>query len=253
MPALVLAASAAAALAPSAAPSARAPLLPARVTLVVLHVLGGPSYGAPERRFAFFPPPRTFALWKERFGAHWIVWTDGSLWPRHAGAGEAVARRPDVRRPPDLDEQRRLVREATPVYAHLRGVNRRSVGLELAHSGRSRDPFPEAQVQTLVWLLHALLELSGGRLGPSDIAGHKDLDRRPAYVSGRCERPGCPVFVDAEGRPYRRRVDPPETLFAELARQGLTIPRPADGDRELLRAERLGAGERPTEVRSAGP
>ena len=50
-----------------------APALPARVNQVVLHVLGGPSYARPDRRFVFFPPLATQALWNPRFGAHWIV------------------------------------------------------------------------------------------------------------------------------------------------------------------------------------
>ena len=53
------------------------------------------------------------------------------------------------------------------------------------------------------------------------------------------------MFVDEEGRPYRRRVDPPEALFAALASHGLSIPRPPGGDDELARAERMPAGLRP--------
>jgi hypothetical protein len=61
-------------------------------------------------------------------------------------------------------------------------------------------------------------------------------------VRDRCERPGCLVFVDDAGRPFRRRVDPPEGLFATLARYGLAVPRPEGADAELERAERMVAG-----------
>ena len=66
-----------------AAPLAEAPALPARVKRIVLHTLGGPFYRDPARRWVFYSPAETFALWRRPgFGAHWIVWTDGSLWPQ---------------------------------------------------------------------------------------------------------------------------------------------------------------------------
>jgi hypothetical protein len=121
-------------------------------------------------------------------------------------------------------------------------ANSRTVGIELARSGRSRDEVAPAQAKSLAWLLRALLDMSDGRLGPADVVGHKDLDTRPAWVRPSCERPGCLAFADPEGRPYRRRVDPPESVFAALAREGLVVPRPRDGDLELRRAEAMGPG-----------
>lgn len=221
------------------------PRLAARVERIVVHVLGGPAYDRPERRFRFFDPRQTQARWKPRFGAHWIVWTDGSLWPRHPGPGEAPSWRPDTSRPASEPELRRIAAEAAPVYSHVHGHNAGSVGIELAHSGRAEDAFPAAQLRSLAWLLRALLDLSHGRLTPAGVYGHKDLDHRPAYVRGTCERSGCPYFVDAEGRALRRRVDPPESLFAALAREGLVIPRPKEGDADLRRAEAIAPGERP--------
>jgi hypothetical protein len=224
-------------------PVAAEDTLPPRVRRVVLHVLGGPMYDRPELRFAFLTPPETLALWPSYFGAHWIVWTDGTLWPRHSRPG-APRSRPLP--PADASAERlRLAREAAPAYAHAYGHNANSVGIELSHSGRSSDPFPDAQIHGLAWLLRTLVEMSEGRLKVSDIVGHKDLDRRPAYADDACEHAGCPVFVDEAGRPFRRRVDPPEALFARLKQEGVDIPRPSDGDKELLRAEKLGPGVRP--------
>jgi N-acetylmuramoyl-L-alanine amidase-like protein len=211
--------------------------LPSRVRQIVLHVLGHPSYSAPERRFVFYAPPRTQALWKYRFGAHWIVWTDGSIWPRHVAAGQPPYFSPDASRGADDALKRRLAAEAAPVYAHVRPGNSTSVGIEIAHSGRTQDPFPPAQVASVAFLVGTLLQMSDGRLGPSAVVGHKDLDRRPAYVRTRCQRSGCPVFVDPAGQPYRRRVDPPESLFAALAGAGLAVPRPGGSDVDLARAE----------------
>ena len=222
-----------------------AAVLPRRVQQIVIHVPGGPSYRDPGRRFRFFTPAQTQALWKPRFGAHWIVWTDGSLWPRHHAAGEPASRQPPVDGPADEEWNRRLAAEAEPVYGHLHNGNSYTVGIEVSHTGRSGDPFPAAQVRTLAWLLRTLLAMSDGRLSAASIHGHKDLDRRPAYTLEGCARPGCPVFVDADGRAFRRRVDPPEDLFAALRREGLDIPRPPGGDAELVRAEAISDGARP--------
>jgi hypothetical protein len=201
-------------------------------------------------RFVFFTPEKTQVLWKPRAGAHWIVWTDGSIWPRHTRPQEAPSWEPpaDGSMPPAL--ARRVAAEAAPVYSHVYWANTATVGIEVAHSGRSGDPFPVRQVRSLAWLLRTLLDLSGGRLTPAAISGHKDVDTRPAYVRELCARPGCPVFVDAEGRPYKRRVDPPESLFRALAEAGIAVPRPAgDGDDELRRAEALAVGVRAAERR----
>jgi len=248
MTAAALAALVAAAPGPAASHPAPTPL-PARIQQIVVHVPGGPSFRDPDRRFRFFTPEKTQALWKPQFGAHWIVWTDGSLWPRHHAPGEPASRRPPVDRPADDEWRRRLAAEAAPVYGHLHNGNSHTVGIEVSHSGKSGDPFPEAQVKTLAWLLRTLLDMSGGRLTAASIRGHKDLDRRPAYVNETCARPGCPVYVDAAGRPFRRRVDPPEGLFEALRREGLDVPRPPGGDVELLRTESIPEGARPAVAR----
>lgn len=225
--------------------------LPARVKRIVLHTLGNPAYDRPEIRFAFLPPPQTQALWKRGFGAHWIVWTDGTIWPRRLSAGGA-SWRPARYDDATSAERRRLSWEAAPVFSHLHNGNTPSLGIEVAHTGRRDEVFPEEQLKAVAWLVRTLLGMSGGRLGPRSVFGHKDLDRRPAYVRVRCAHAGCPVFVDEGGRAYRRRVDPPEALFAGLARYGVAVPRQAGGDDELIRAERLPPGRRPA-VAIAGP
>jgi hypothetical protein len=222
--------------------------LPARIRRIVLHVPGGPSYERPERRWVFFTPARTQALWKPRFGTHWIVWTDGSLWPRHSALGEPASIVPPIERPADSAWRARIARSAAPRYAHVRDGNGNTVGIEVSHSGRSHEPFPPEQIRSLAWLLRTLLDMSEGRLTPASIVGHKDLDPRPAYVHERCAHPGCPFFVGDDGAPLLRRVDPPESLFVALAAEGLVVPRPPGADAELLRAEALPAGARPRAV-----
>ena len=219
--------------------------LPTRVRRIVLHTPGGPSYERPERGFVFYAPERTQALWRRKFGTHWILWTDGSLWPRHPARGEPLAWTLPVDAPADHTWRARLARQAAKVYFHVYGNNQDSVGIEVAHSERSDDPFPKEQVRALAWLLRTLLDISGGRLGPESIVGHKDLDRRPAYVRERCSRPGCAFFADADGQPFHRRVDPPEGVFTVLQAEGLTIPRPAGTDASLRRAESMTVRPRP--------
>jgi hypothetical protein len=215
-------------------PPAEDTVLPRRVRRIVLHVLGNPAYEEPARAWAFRPPAETQARWRTRFGTHWIVWTDGSIWPRHPRPGEG----PSFHAGGDPAWRARLARQAAPVYSHLHRGNSDSVGIEVAHSGRADDPFPAPQVQAVAWLVRSLIGMSQGRVTAADVYGHKDLDRRPAYRRGRCARPGCPAFTDAAGRAFRRRVDPPEGLFAALAREGLRLPRAGrEDDRELRRAE----------------
>lgn len=223
-----------------AAPAGDEVALPARVRRIVLHTLGGPFYRDPDRRWLFYSPAETFALWRRPgFGAHWIVWTDGSLWPRHPARGEPASFSPPVLGPADAAWRARLAREAAPVYAHASAANAETVGIEVAHSGRSEDPFAEPLARSVAWLVRTLLEMSGGRLTAADVVGHKDLDDRPAYVDENCRR-ACAFYVDDADRPYRRRVDPPEGLFTALARLGVEIPRAgSEGDRELRRAEAI--------------
>jgi hypothetical protein len=229
------------------APPRPSPSLPGRVRLVVLHTPGGPDYARPERRWSFLSPRDTFALWRRpSFGAHWIVWTDGSIWPRRPAEGEPASFVPQASGLAGGELAGRLVRHAAPVLSHVEGANTRSLGIEVAHSGRSDDPFPPEQVAALAWLLRSLFAISRGRLDAASVVGHKDLDRQPAWVPERCPGADCPVYVDEEGRPYRRRVDPPEGLFAALERRGLVVPREwAQGDAELLRAQGIPAGAVP--------
>jgi hypothetical protein len=215
--------------------------LPPRIHTIVLHTLGGPFYGRPEMRFVFLTPEQTFVLWsRPSFGAHWIVAPEGRIWPRHPGPGEPAWFEAPADGGLPASHRARLVQQAAPVYAHVHAQNEGSVGIELSHSGRSRDAFPEAQVRSVAWLIRSLLRLSGGRLDEAAVTGHKDLDTRPAYVADACRGERCAYYVDDEGQAYRRRVDPPEGLFAALARAGLAIPRgSSEGDKHLLRAERI--------------
>src|SRR5207249_1343690 len=132
----------------------------------------------PERRFRCFEPPQTQARWKPRFGAHWIVWTDGSLWPRHVQAGAARSWTPAVDRPADEAEKRRVAAEAAPVYSHLHDGNSNSVGIELAHSGRATPEGQQVQLDRVEGLAaHEGVGRVGGQKQPPVLGKSIDLER----------------------------------------------------------------------------
>ena len=74
---------------------------------------------------------------------------------------------------------------------HVRGMNRRAIGIELVNTGRfphwldSRhqamdEPYTDAQIQALVALLN---HLAGGLPALRHITGHEDLDREQVPAS----------------------------------------------------------------------
>lgn len=87
---------------------------------------------------------------------------------------------------------------------HVRGLNRRSVGIELVNRGRWPDwystgaqartePYPAAQIEALIALLDALRSALPGLAA---LAGHEDLDREEVPAS------------DDPDRHVRRKRDP---------------------------------------------
>ena len=202
--------------------------LPQRVTRVVLHTPGGPDYGKPERRFRFLSPRQTQALWSSRFGAQWILWTDGSLWPRHPrDAGQPVLASRRVagreRRGPathsgrggsGLRPRRRLQRRqrrhrGRPFRPQRRAVPGRAgarAGVAAAHHVRD--------VRAAVWVRNA------GRW-----ATRISMRAPRTWTTAATTNP-CPYYVDESGEAYRRRVDPPESLFVALAAAASTCRDP---------------------------
>jgi N-acetylmuramoyl-L-alanine amidase len=90
------------------------------------------------------------------------------------------------------------------VAHHVRGLNPRSIGVELVNSGRypgwfhssnqqMREPYPDAQIDTLAALLNHLAEQIPGL---EKIAGHEDLDT------------GLQPSEDKPDTMIRRKLDP---------------------------------------------
>lgn len=94
--------------------------------------------------------------------------------------------------------------EVTHIAHHVRGLNERTLGIELINQGRYphwfqsdhqsvTDPYPDSQIQSLVILLRSLQQKIETL---SYLAGHEDLDRG---------------FVQADDNPalqIRRKIDP---------------------------------------------
>lgn len=85
---------------------------------------------------------------------------------------------------------------ANRVAHHVRGYNRRSIGIELVNTGRFPDwfdsqnqemsePYPSPQIKSLVQLL---LRLSNELESLQWIAGHEDLDRLKVPASDNPDR-----------------------------------------------------------------
>ena len=89
---------------------------------------------------------------------------------------------------------------------------------------------------------------TAGSVRPRWWATRTSTGGRP--TSRTLARSGCPFYADDAGRPYRRRVDPPEGLFVALEAHGLVVPRHGrEDDQELGRAESIPADRVPRLIR----
>ena len=130
-----------------------------QIDLIVIHATGGP--GCRDGRLWHAPGGslesnlRHFAA-NPDIGYHYLIGRDG----------QTVAGVPESR-----------------IAHHARGHNRHSIGIELVNDGTGRDPFPEAQIQSLLELLQRLTRAHG--LGPEQIKGHGQIDERTFECGGR--------------------------------------------------------------------
>lgn len=83
-----------------------------------------------------------------------------------------------------------MVAEDRVAY-HAKGVNGRSIGIELINDGDGKDSFPEDQITALITLLERLLE--DHSLTADQIKGHSEVDER-AFECG--------------GKEYKLKIDP---------------------------------------------
>ena len=123
-----------------------------KTTTIVIHAIGG---AACERaKVIWFGAKGSAKQWKAYFESkpdlsiHYIVDREGTV----------VADVPD-----------------DAIAFHARSANPYSVGIELVNNGDGRDPFPAAQVSSLVGLLREVM--ARYNLSPDAIKAHSDLDK----------------------------------------------------------------------------
>ena len=137
------------------------------IDLIVVHATGGP--GCKNGRL-WHSPSGTLESMQRYFAAnpgigyHYLIGRDGTL----------VAGVPE-----------------TEIAHHARGHNPRSIGIELINDGDGKDPFPEAQIDTLIGLLKRLTKTYD--LTPKQIKSHSAVDSRS---------------FECGGRRYKQKIDP---------------------------------------------
>ena len=140
-----------------AAPGADArrtgPVRTETIDMVVLHSTGGPTCDATTNRLIWIGAGTLRQNMREieahpRLGIHYMIDRDGTL----------VASVPEDR-----------------IAYHVFRYAGRSIGIELVNNGDGRDPYPEAQLASLVDLLRDLVRRRG--IARDGIKRHSDLDR----------------------------------------------------------------------------
>lgn len=131
-----------------------------RVSMVIVHAIGGPTCRDGTVRFT--PAGGNAEFWKgyleahEVYGIHYVIGRDG-----------AVAK--------SIPEMQ--------VANHAPGHNDSSIGIELVNRGDGKDPFPKAQVDSLIALLKDIMARHG--LGVDSVKRHSDVDTRTFECGGR--------------------------------------------------------------------
>ncbi len=122
-------------------------------------------------------------------------------------------------------------------YTHL---NSSSVGIEIVNAGykdtpegRVWDPFPQAQIDDVVWLVRQIA--ARHHVAPENILGHSDIapqrkqDPGPAFPWMQLAKAGLIVWPDADKVALARAVfdlQLPDTAWfqAKLAQHGYAVP-----------------------------
>jgi N-acetylmuramoyl-L-alanine amidase len=139
------------------------------IDLIVIHTIGGP--GCVDGAIVYGAAKGTAVFWRDWLdrqpdkSIHYVVDRDGAI----------AAQRPD---------------ERTAGHVAFNGVvprvNDRSIGIELVNRGDGVEPFPEAQIASLIALVQDLASKYG--LPASDLRTHASLDTR-VQVCGGVEHP----------------------------------------------------------------
>ncbi|MFZ5962744.1 N-acetylmuramoyl-L-alanine amidase [Thalassococcus sp. BH17M4-6] len=145
-----------------------------------------------------------------------------------------------------VDEEKRAWHAGAGQWGHARDVNSRSIGIELANTGR--HPFPEPQMCALETLLAGILSrwhiAPQGVIGHSDMAPGRKIDPGPRFDWRRLAQqdlsiwpvPVPPGDFHADAKTFGYVCDDPDTLlsaFRDRFRPGATGPL-SDADAALM-------------------
>ena len=127
---------------------------PAReeITRVIIHATGGPGCKSNQ---VVFTPSGTLESMKRYFEQHPTL-----------GIHYLIGRRGAIAKSIPEDQ----------VANHAYGHNKTSIGIELINRGDGYDPYPEAQIASLIQLLKEIREHHSIRM--EEIEGHSDIDDR---------------------------------------------------------------------------
>jgi N-acetylmuramoyl-L-alanine amidase len=131
-----------------------------RVSMVIVHAIGGPTCRYETVRFT--PAGGNAEVWKEyleaheEYGIHYVIGRDGAV-------AESI---------PEMQ-----------IANHAPGHNDHAIGIELVNRGDGKDPYPRAQVESLIALLRDIM--ARHRLGVDSVKRHSDVDTRTFECGGR--------------------------------------------------------------------
>ena len=133
---------------------------PARkeATSVIIHATGGPMCKDKQVVFTLSGTLKSMKRYLEQhptLGIHYLIGRDGTI----------------VKSIPE-----------NQVANHAYGHNKTSIGIELINRGNGRDPYPEAQITSLIRLLKEIRKRHN--INIDDIKGHSDVDSRTFRCGG---------------------------------------------------------------------
>jgi N-acetylmuramoyl-L-alanine amidase len=139
----------------------KAPLRNEKISVIVIHAIGGPVCN--NNKVMFTEAPGNSQRWKTWFeqqrsvSIHYIVDREGKI-------------------AKSIDENR--------VAWHANDFNRKSIGIELVNNGNGIEPYPEKQITALVDLVRQIRARHKG-ISINNVVRHSDIDSRTFVCGGK--------------------------------------------------------------------
>lgn len=131
------------------------------IDTVIIHTIGGPNPECPNGKLEFSPATKDSDYWKNWFeehdilSIHYIIDKDGNT-------------------ATSLPEDK--------IAIHAKGLNEKSIGIELVHPGDGQTTFTDKMITALNKLLRQIAKRHS--LTPGQIKAHSDLDDRKFSCGG---------------------------------------------------------------------